>query len=80
MPAFAIETVLVIFYFSVADTRTPVFTGIGCAIFNIALTWILVRLTGHTGIAWGLAVSKTLKVIILLHLLKYKFNRKTAEV
>jgi murein biosynthesis integral membrane protein MurJ len=80
MPAFAVETVLVIFYFSVTDTKTPVFTGIGCVILNIALTWILVRLVGYTGIAWGLAVSKTLKVIILLYLLKYKFNRKTAEI
>jgi murein biosynthesis integral membrane protein MurJ len=79
MPAFAVETVLVIFYFSLADTRTPVFTGIGCVILNIAITWILVRLAGHTGIAWGLVVSKTLKVIILLYLLKYKFNKQTLE-
>jgi murein biosynthesis integral membrane protein MurJ len=79
MPAFAVETVLVIFYFSVADTKTPVFTGIGCAILHIALTWILVRLVGHTGIAWGLAVSKTLKVLILLYLLRYKFHKQTIE-
>jgi murein biosynthesis integral membrane protein MurJ len=78
MPAFAVETILVIFYFSVADTKTPVFTGICCAVINIALTWILVRYIGHTGIAWGLVVSKTLKVSILLYLLRYKFNKKTA--
>jgi murein biosynthesis integral membrane protein MurJ len=79
MPAFAIETVLVIFYFSVADTKTPVFTGIGCVVLNIALTWILVRMVGHTGIAWGLVIAKTLKVIILLYLLRYKFHPQTPQ-
>jgi murein biosynthesis integral membrane protein MurJ len=79
MPAFAIETVLVIFYFSIADTKAPVFTGIGCVIINIAFTWILIRYVGYTGIAWGLVVSKTLKVIILLYLLKYRFNKKIKE-
>jgi murein biosynthesis integral membrane protein MurJ len=72
MPAFAVETVLVVFYFSLADTKTPVFTGIGCVIVNIVITWILVQTIGHQGIAWGLVVSKTLKVTILLYLLKYK--------
>ena len=74
MPAFAIETVLVIFYFSVADTKTPVFIGILCVMINIFITWILVQHVAHLGIAWSLVVSKTLKVAILLYLLKYKFK------
>jgi len=76
MPAFAIETVLVIFYFSVADTKTPIFIGILCVIVNIIITWLLVQSFAHLGIAWGLVISKTLKVIILLYLLKYKFEPK----
>ena len=79
MPAFAIETVLVIFYFSVADTKTPIFIGILCVIINIIITWALVQPFAHLGIAWGLVISKTLKVVILLYLLKYKFEPKQVE-
>ena len=79
MPTFAIETVLVIFYFSIADTKTPVFIGILCVIINIAITWVLVQSFAHLGIAWGLVISKTLKVIILLYLLRYKFKAKQIE-
>jgi murein biosynthesis integral membrane protein MurJ len=74
MPAFAIETVLVVFYFSIADTKTPVFVGIACVIVNIVITWILVHHFAHLGIAWSLVVSKTLKVVILLYLLRYRFK------
>jgi murein biosynthesis integral membrane protein MurJ len=76
MPAFAIETVLVIFYFSIADTKTPIFVGIACVIVNIIVTCILVQRVAHLGIAWGLVISKILKVSILLYLLKYKFQQK----
>jgi len=80
MPAFAIETVLVVFYFSLSDTKTPVLIGIICVIVNIIITWILVKSFAHLGIAWGLVISKTLKVVILLYLLKYKFKSKQIEV
>lgn len=76
VPAFAVETVLVIFYFSLADTRTPVFVGIGCVLLNILVTWIGVGYAGYLGIAGSLVISKTVKVIILLYLLKYKFHKK----
>ncbi len=76
MPAFAIETVLVICYFSMADTKTPIFVGIVCVMIHIIITWILVYHMAYLGIAWGLVISKTLKVIILLYLLRYKFHPK----
>ena len=75
MPAFAIETVLVIAYFSLSDTKTPIFTGIICVIINITITWILLQYAGYLGIAWGLVASKSLKVIVLLYLLRNKFKR-----
>jgi murein biosynthesis integral membrane protein MurJ len=74
MPAFAIETVLVIAYFSFSDTKTPIFTGIICVIINIIITWILLQYIGYSGIAWGLVASKSLKVAILLYLLKNKLK------
>lgn len=79
MPAFAIETVLVVFYFSVADTRTPVFVGIGCVMLNILVTWIAVHYIGYVGIAGSLVISKTLKVFFLMYLLKYKFYLKVKK-
>jgi murein biosynthesis integral membrane protein MurJ len=75
MPAFAVETVLVIAYFSLSDTKTPIFIGIICVIINIMITWILLQYTDYLGIAWGLVISKSLKVIILLYLLKNRFKR-----
>jgi murein biosynthesis integral membrane protein MurJ len=75
MPAFAIETILVIAFFALSDTKIPVFTGIICVIINIMITWILIRYIDYSGIAWGLVVSKNLKVIILLYLLKNKLKR-----
>jgi murein biosynthesis integral membrane protein MurJ len=75
MPAFAIETVLVIAFFALSDTKTPVFTGIACVIINIAVTWILIQTIGYSGIAWGFVASKSLKVIFLLYLLKNKFQK-----
>lgn len=79
MPAFAIETVLVVFYFSIADTRTPVFVGIGCVLLNLLVTWIGVQYAGYLGIAGSLVISKTVKVILLLYLLKYKLSLKSKE-
>ncbi|RZK23829.1 MAG: murein biosynthesis integral membrane protein MurJ [Flavobacterium sp.] len=69
MVFFAIETVLVIFYYANADTKTPIFIGILCVIENILITYVLVSLIGVTGIAFGLVISKATKNIILLALL-----------
>jgi murein biosynthesis integral membrane protein MurJ len=74
MPAFAIETVLVIAYFSLSDTKTPIFTGIICVLINMMITWIILQYAGYLGIAWGLVASKSLKVIVLLYLLKNKLK------
>jgi putative peptidoglycan lipid II flippase len=71
---FAIETIVVFFYFANADTKTPVFVGIGCAILNIVSTWILIHYIGYIGIALGYVIQKTVKTIILLVLLKRKIQ------
>lgn len=74
MPAFAIETVLVVFYFSIGDTKTPIFIGVVCVVINIFFTWWLIDSTGYLAIASSLVISKTLKVILLLFLLKRKIS------
>jgi murein biosynthesis integral membrane protein MurJ len=67
---FAIETVLVVFYFSNADTRTPIAIGVICVIENILLTYFLINTIGYIGIPIALVISKGTKVIVLLSLLK----------
>jgi putative peptidoglycan lipid II flippase len=71
---FAIETILVIFYYANADTKTPIFVGIGCVIINIILTWVFIHLIGYIGIALAYVIQKTIKTLILLTLLKIKIS------
>jgi murein biosynthesis integral membrane protein MurJ len=71
---FAIETILVIFYYSLADTKTPVFVGMICVVINILLTWLLINIIGYIGIALAYILQKILKNIILLLLLKHKIR------
>lgn len=71
---FAIETVLVIFYFANADTKTPIVVGICGVLINIGLTYFLIQFIGYLGIALALVISKSLKGVVLLYLLKYKLN------
>ncbi len=71
---FAIETILVIFYYANADTKTPVFIGIGCVILNIILTWVFIQIMGYIGIALAYVVQKTIKNLILLYLVKRKIS------
>lgn len=72
--SFAIEAVLVQFYFSTSDTRTPVIVGIVCVCMNILLTYALIAHLKHNGIALALTISKTLKVAILYLLLMRRFG------
>lgn len=68
----AIETILVLFYFGRGDTRTPVVVGILGVLLNIGLTWVLVGEMGFLGIALALVISKSLKVIVLLEIIRRK--------
>jgi putative peptidoglycan lipid II flippase len=70
MVFFALETVLVIFYYANSDTKTPIFWGVVTVIENILLTYFLLRSIGYAGIALALTLSKGTKVIILLSQLK----------
>jgi len=75
MVAFAVETIIVQFFFACADTKTPVIVGIICVLVNIVLTLLLMRILAHNGIALALVVSKSLKVLVLLKLVGGKVAR-----
>lgn len=67
---FAIEAILVIYYFSQADTKTPVIIGIVCVCLNIVLTWVLIKKIGYLGIPLAYVIQKGIKNIWLLILKK----------
>ena len=77
---FAIETILVIFYYSNADTKTPVFIGMACVAINILLTWLFVNIIGYVGIALAFVIQKVLKNVILLIFLRSKIKIDMAKV
>jgi murein biosynthesis integral membrane protein MurJ len=66
---FAIEAILVPFYYSLQDTRTPVVAGIVGVAANVTLCAILFGPLGVGGIALALVISKTMKVVWLASLL-----------
>lgn len=74
MVFFAIETILVIFYYANADTKTPVFVGMACVMLNILLTWIFIQWIDYIGIALAFVIQKTNKNLMLLYLLKHKIS------
>jgi murein biosynthesis integral membrane protein MurJ len=77
---FAIETILVILFFSMGDTKTPILVGILCVILNLGLTYSLIEKLGYIVIALAYVVQKFSKNIVLLFLLKKKVDYQIVEV
>ncbi len=77
---FAIETILVIFYYSIADIRTPVFVGMICVVINILLTYLFIQIFSYLGVALAFVIQKIIKNLILLFLLRSKFNIASSQV
>jgi len=67
---FAIETILVIYYFSNANTKTPVVIGIVCVIINIVLTWLFIKRIGYLSIPLAYVIQKCIKCLWLVYLKK----------
>lgn len=63
---FALEVVVIQFYFARQDTLTPVLADVAAFALNVALIPPLMGLFGLGGIALATTVAKTLKVLALL--------------
>lgn len=68
--AFALETILVIFWFARGRIKTPVILGIICVTLNILITFLLIKPLGYVAIALSLVISKWLKVLVLMYITK----------
>lgn len=72
LTAFAIEIVLMRFYFATKDTLTPITVGIVCTVIHIAIVYSLCDSWSHRSIALATVIAKSTKVVILYWLLKSK--------
>lgn len=70
---FAIETILVIYYFSNSNTKTPVIVGIVCVVINIILTWSLIGRIGYLSIPLAYVIQKFIKCLWLIYLKREHF-------
>jgi murein biosynthesis integral membrane protein MurJ len=69
---FAVEALLVPFYYALGDTRTPALLGMLGVTINIGLTAVLIGPLGVGGVAAALTCSKSIKVLLLGVLLRCK--------
>jgi putative peptidoglycan lipid II flippase len=72
---FALEVIVVQFFFARQDTLTPVITDIAAFVLNVALIPPLMAAFGLGGIALAVALAKALKVLALLSV----FGRRIPE-
>jgi len=72
LPSCAVEAILVQFYFSMSDTKTPVAVGMFCVLLNFLLIAVLIKPLTHCGIALAFTISTTVRISIMYVLLKKK--------
>ena len=69
LPAFAFETIIVMFFFALKDTKTPIVVGVLTLLVHVSLILCLRGALLHNSIALAYTLSKSLKVALLLVLL-----------
>lgn len=74
MPFFAVETVLVIFYFSIGEVKKPILIGVLCVVENILFTALLIRHYDYQGVAIAYSIAKATKVMVLLLMLRRRME------
>ncbi len=72
--SFALDVVLLKFYFSLSDTLTPAILEVVTITLHTLIISASMDSFGHAGIALAFTVSKTLKVGVLLGLLRNKLD------
>lgn len=70
LPIFAAEIILMQFYFAIKDTKTPVLIGIAALVVHVTFIVLFQEALLHKSIALAATISKTLKVAVMLALLR----------
>jgi putative peptidoglycan lipid II flippase len=74
MTAFALEIIIMRFYFSLKNTWTPAWVGVVCVVLHVSVILALRDVMQHRSIALAATVSKTAKVLVLFLLLRPKLS------
>lgn len=74
--AFALETVLVVYYFGISNYKTPVVIGIVSVILNIILSYFLIDKLQYMGVAYAYTITRIIKVLLLLFYCRKKIIKK----
>ena len=61
-------------FYSLEDTKTPVFVSIGTIIFNVALSIPLSKVLGVAGLGLALSISGLIEILVLFVLLRIKMG------
>jgi putative peptidoglycan lipid II flippase len=71
---FAVDVILLRFYFSMSDTKTPAIMEVITLAIHVAVIYIFIGVMDHGSIALAFTLSKTIKVLVLYGLLKRKIE------
>lgn len=72
--SFAVDIILLKFYFSMSDTLTPAIMEVITIILHTGIISLFLGIMDHGSIALAFTLSKTMKVLILFRLLKTKMK------
>lgn len=78
MLASGIRDIVVIVYYSLNDTKTPMKNSLLCVFFNIVFNLILIRYLKAPGLALGSSISAILAVCFLMYQLRKKIGHLNA--
>ena len=71
---YAVKDVFSRFFFSMQDTRTPMWVGVGALLFNLALNFALVGRLGIAGLALASTVTLLVSAVVLVGILRHKIG------
>jgi putative peptidoglycan lipid II flippase len=72
--SFAVEIILLYFYFSMSDTLTPAIMEAVTIALHTAIIYVFIGTLDHGSVALAFTLSKTIKVLVLFRLLKRKLK------
>jgi len=72
--SFAVDVILLRFYFSMSDTKTPAIMEVVTLALHVGIIRTLIGAMDHGSIALAFTLSKTIKVLVLYGLLKRKID------
>ncbi|MDR0484911.1 MAG: murein biosynthesis integral membrane protein MurJ [Alphaproteobacteria bacterium] len=79
LPANIITKVILPFYYSYGDTRTPFYSTLVCLLLNLVLVFSLANFFGVYGIACATVIASTVNLLILFFVLYKKYNFRLSE-